>query len=193
MSTGIAKIYEPKESKLRIKKWLTWIGIFFGIAMFCIIGQHIVDNTIGQFPDIYDAIDFNNDFEREDIISIVYGDTTAMAIYRTTAGQGMECFCQRDGLWVYSGLKDQDYGFDSGLLTVMKTDKGDDWCARVLIYTQESKAESDMIHDEYGTEFYQYASNKLVRAYFAYIHPRSKDYEISVNGVKYQVVLKHYS
>ena len=40
-----------------------------------IVSQYIIDRTIGRFENIYDAIAFNNDFAREDIIDIIYGET----------------------------------------------------------------------------------------------------------------------
>ena len=77
------------------KKWYIGAAVLCAVIAIGNIGQFIVDNTIGRFPDIYQAIDFNNDFEQEDILDIIYGDTTAMVLYEMVAGNDPETAYQR--------------------------------------------------------------------------------------------------
>lgn len=176
------------------KKWYIGAAVLCAVIAIGNIGQFIVDNTIGRFPDIYQAIDFNNDFEQEDILDIIYGDTTAMVLYEMVAGTGMQCYYQDDGLWVYSGLRTQIVDFEIGNLIIMKTEKGEDWCVSVRIYPEKNKGETDTIADNSDGTFQQYnVENRLLRSYFSYIHPDSSRYEISINGTTYEVDLKYYN
>lgn len=192
MKLDTPTLHDEQKRQIRKKKRRRTVVIIGAIILFCIIAQFVIDNTIGRFENIYDAIAFNNDFDKEDIIDIIYGDTTAMVIFERPNGNGMHSYYFNDNLWVFSGSKSQDVDLEACDLTIFKTRKGSDWCIRVLVRVKKNKTDIDDITDQYGTKFYNYSSDILLRCYFAYFHPKSENYEISINGETYQIKLKHF-
>ena len=190
---ALTEIEPKKKIQERRKKWRIVGIIICTLILLCVVGQIVVDHTIGRFPDLYDAIAFSNDFKQEDITNIIYGDTTATVIYKTASGNGIQCYYQEDGLWAYTGLRIQDVEVGKNSLSILKTKKGDDWSVRVLVRTRDSKNSIDIITDCYDTNFYQYSSNELLRSYFAYIEPESSLYTITVNGETYELNLKNFN
>lgn len=192
MELKLTSLHDEQKRQIRKKKRRRTVVIIGAIILFCIIAQFVIDNTIGRFENIYDAIAFNNDFDKEDIIDIVYGDTSAMVIYERPTGVGMRSYYFNNNLWVNSGFKGQSVDFQKCNIIIYKMRKGNDWCILIIVRAKKNEADIDDIVDQYGTEFFNDSSDELSRSYFAYFHPESENYEISINGETYQIKLKHF-
>jgi hypothetical protein len=73
---------------------------------------------------------------------------------------------------------------------VDRTSKGNEWYVTVLADVKQNGIEQDEISDCLGSEFIQFGSDTMIRWYVSYIDPNCSEYEISVNGITYNVELK---
>lgn len=173
------------------RKLKTIIAVIAISIVFGIVSQYVIDHTIGRFENIYDAIAFNNDFDREDIIDIIYGETIASVIYKDSSfGTTLSMFFHDDGYWVYTGFRSLEYSNEGVTVLVTEPDRGKDLGIRVYIDSNGSQSDHDMIWDCYGTEFKQYSADKFWRYYFGCITPNSSLYTIIINGKQHHIELE---
>lgn len=182
-------LYDPKRKKKKIRKWLRTILIIVFVILACYVGQVVIDNTIGRFENIYDAIAFNNDFKPENIIEIIYNDSSALIFYKKSGNYGIDIYCYRNGCWrSSSGFSSQYIYFDGGILAVNKPRVGEGWFASVSFNSKEDRGQKDVIFDAESSVFYQCTDN----IYYAAIHPTSENYQININGEDITIQLEGF-
>ena len=182
-------LYDPKRRKKKIRKWLRTILIIVFALLAGFVGQAVIDNTIGRFESIYDAIAFKNDFKPEDIMEIIYDESSALVFYRKSNGYGIDIYSYRNGLWrSSSGISSQWIYFEGGILAVNKPRVGEGWYASVEFNSAKDRDEKDIIYDTEDSTFYQCTEN----IYYAAIHPTSENYHIDINGETFTIELWDY-
>lgn len=180
-------LYDPKRKKKKIRKWMRTILIIVFVVLACYVGQVVIDNTIGRFENIFDSIDFYHNIEKEDIQGIVYGDSSALVLYREYSEDRLDIYNYKNKSWVRSnGDSRHFFNFDTMSIGVYKPHRGTDWYLSIHFYSEN--LQDDIILNAEGSVFYQCTED----TYYAAIHPTSENYQININGEDITIQLEGF-